>query len=183
MLQKGKKYVSINTVNKDILFLLLCSITAEQSLCWHPHRLKQALCECLLVEGDMRTNQSIFVCFLCSSRTFFGLLEWLCWFSHQCVLMMNCSFDVFAQKLSHFLVCNHQIRQWLLLNQEANYQETINISHSTFQPLAKGYDKTRHIQLWHRNCQLNMFLWCMDWENQYSIHQFCLICFTHHSVA
>ena len=60
---------------------------------------------------------------------------------------MNCSFDVFAQKLSHFLVCNPQIRQWLLLNQEANYQETINISHSTFQPLAKGYDKTRHIQL------------------------------------
>ena len=57
MLQKGKKYVSINTVNKDILFLLLCSITAEQSLCWHPHCLKHALRKRLLVEGDMRTNQ------------------------------------------------------------------------------------------------------------------------------
>ena len=137
---------------------------AEQSLCRHPHRLKHVLQERLLVEGEMRTNQSTFVCFLFSSRTSFHLLKWLCSFSYQCELMMYCSFDVFAQELSDFLVCNHQIWQWLLPDQEANYQETINISQSSFQPLAKGYDKTRSIHLWHINCQLIMFLWCMDLE-------------------
>ena len=56
-------------------FLLLRSVPAEQSLCRHPHRLKHALRESLLVEGETRTNQSIFVCFLCSFRTSFSVLE------------------------------------------------------------------------------------------------------------
>ena len=58
---------------------------------------------------------------------------------------MYCSFDVFAQELLYFLECNHQIWQWFLLDQEASYQETIDISHSTFQSLAKRYDKTSYI--------------------------------------
>ena len=56
-------------------FLLLRSMPAEQSLCRHPQRLKHALRERVLVEGEMRTNQSIFVCYLCTTRTSFSLLE------------------------------------------------------------------------------------------------------------
>ena len=84
-------------------------------------------------------NKSINFClFFLQLKNFFFLLEQLCSFSHQSELMMCCFFEVFTQEILYFLACNHQIWQWLFLDQEVNYQEKINISHSTVQPFGQG---------------------------------------------
>ena len=108
----------------------------------------------------MRTNQSIFVCFLCSSRTSFGLLEWLCSFSHQCELMIYCSFGVFTQELSYLLVCNHQIWQWFFLHKlSRNNRYVTQLSNlcprDMIKPGTSIYDMVT--VSW-------MFLRCIDWE-------------------